>query len=69
MIKDVKICPECGSTNLSGKGQPNVAGSMPVFGYDEGIHTNKCLDCDYTGICPTIPVKDLQKIRRQIKKK
>jgi len=56
----VKICPRCGSTNITLLGGFAWQQSM-------GITTEKCRDCNYDGFMPEVEKSELNKFKKKLK--
>ncbi|MBR9692683.1 hypothetical protein GOV07_01995 [Candidatus Woesearchaeota archaeon] len=66
-MKDVSICPKCGSTNLK---PATLAGTSDALPLGRGVDFNKsiCEDCEYVGICPILPENEIDNFRKELKK-
>jgi predicted Zn-ribbon and HTH transcriptional regulator len=58
-MKYIKICPQCGSTNIK----------MPQAGMDLRLTIrDKCNDCGYIGNFPEVDKDKIKEFRKNIKK-
>jgi uncharacterized Zn finger protein len=58
-MEEIYICPSCGSINT--KEMIGFRNYTPT--------TRKCIDCDYIGICPTVPKEKIKEFQKRMKKK
>jgi len=55
---EIKICPNCGSTNIK----------IPPAGLDIKMTIKDyCMDCGYRGIFPLIEEKDIKEFQKKVK--
>jgi len=66
MAKYVKICPKCGSTDITNV-QANVGLSMSPSFLD--FMKYRCKKCNYIGQMPEVKVEEVEEFRKKIKKK
>lgn len=58
-MKYIKICPQCGSTNIK----------MPQAGMDLRLTIkDKCIDCGFIGNFPEVKKEKIEEFRKKIKK-
>ena len=57
--KYTKICPKCGNLDLF----------MTSFAQIFAANPYKCEKCNYSGLFPEININDIEKFRKNIKKK